>query len=526
VADTNFTVLAKLATEGARQFSGEMEQAAESTEGVGKAAETTSKKAGLSAKGLLKWAAAAGITYKAFSFFKGAINDTVNLAKATVALSRTTGLDVKLASNWAATAKERHISTVQLQRGFTTLGKTIGAYTKSSAVLFNKLGVSQEKLAGQNTEQRLRTIADGLLRIHDPLERAAIGSKLFGRSYLAMLPILAKGSKGIRDQEKAMRDSGATMDKAGVDKALKLAKAQRELDATMLGLKVSLGTALMPALVAGAHGLTGMLHAAAPLFKLFSKYPAVLYAVVGAVTAAYIAVKVYTAYTKGGIIITKLAAAAQWLWNAAVLGFPALLIIAAIAAVVVAVIVLYKKWGFFHHLVQVVWHWIKANWPLLLAVLLGPFAVGILLVIRHFQQLKDTARSVFNWLRNAFKSVADFITRQAQRIGKVLGPLLGPLKQVAGVAGKIGGGAGSTFGAIKGAFAEGGVMPSAGLALVGERGPELLRLPAGAQVTPMDNPAKVIGNAGPSTVVAKVYLDKRQIATAVAQVGADRRARR
>jgi hypothetical protein len=38
---------------------------------------------------------------------------------------------------------------------------------------------------------------------------------------------------------------------------------------------------------------------------------------------------------------------------------------------------------------------------------------------------------------------------------------------------------GSIFG-----FASGGIMPRAGLALVGEEGPELLRLPSGSQIIP------------------------------------------
>jgi hypothetical protein len=55
-------------------------------------------------------------------------------------------------------------------------------------------------------------------------------------------------------------------------------------------------------------------------------------------------------------------------------------------------------------------------------------------------------------------------------------------------------------------LADGGTITMPGTVLVGERGPELLTLPRGAQVTPLDR-------AG-GTIVVPVYLDGREIARA------------
>lgn len=65
-------------------------------------------------------------------------------------------------------------------------------------------------------------------------------------------------------------------------------------------------------------------------------------------------------------------------------------------------------------------------------------------------------------------------------------------------------------------FAAGGTMPYTGAALVGERGPELVTLPAGATVTPN----------GAGIIHTHVYLNGREIATAVGNAAADRKARR
>ena len=55
-------------------------------------------------------------------------------------------------------------------------------------------------------------------------------------------------SKGLEEQMKVMEKHGLVMDEAGVKKGLELAKAQRELKATTDGLKVSIGSALVPGL--------------------------------------------------------------------------------------------------------------------------------------------------------------------------------------------------------------------------------------------------------------------------------------
>jgi hypothetical protein len=581
-------IIARLKVEGQAAFSQEMGQAEAATKGVGDASETAAKQtttaSKTSIKRLLKWAAATGAVYKGYQFFKGAINDTVGLAKATAGLQRTTGMDARTASAWAATAKERGINLQALQRGFVTLGKSIQlsgqGYAKArskvadlnvqlralqaehpkgkkaaeaqaaaiakltarmskakgavgtTATLYKQLGLSQKQLTTGNTEQRLRRIADALLRIPDPLQRATIGQKLLGRSYLQLAPILAKGSKGIREQEKRMRESGNTMDQSGVDKALEMAKAQRELDATMKGVKISIGTALLPAIQALAKGLTGVLTFAKPLFSLFARYPPVLYAVVGATTALYVAVKLYNAYQKENIVVTKLVAAAQWLWNAAMSANPIVLVIAAIAALVIGVVIAYKKWGWFHDkvdaawgLLKQLWGWISSNWKLLVKILGGPMGLAAVAIIDHFDDIKRAFRALWG----VVKTICGWITGAFDQVKSHIQPIISALDKAGGIVGGAAGaakGAAGFIGSHLPGGATGGTVMRGGSMVVGEAGPEIVSLPTGSQVIPLGPAsfAAAAGTVGPTIV--KVFLDKRQIATAVAEVGADRRARR
>lgn len=124
----------------------------------------------------------------------------------------------------------------------------------------------------------------------------------------------------------------------------------------------------------------------------------------------------------------------------------------------------------------------------------------------------NTARRAADTLRGAFRNAFNFILNGMRRLRftlklpSVLAKLPGPDSVTIG------------FGAVPG-LARGGTVTSPGLAMVGERGPELLRLPRGAQVQPL-------GAGFGGTVVTKVYLDRRQIAEAVGSEVSSRAARR
>ena len=68
-------------------------------------------------------------------------------------------------------------------------------------------------------------------------------------------------------------------------------------------------------------------------------------------------------------------------------------------------------------------------------------------------------------------------------------------------------------------------MSTGGTAVVGEAGPEMVRLPQGAQVMPFMQGRGGSGGGG-GQVVVPVYLDKRQIALAMGSYTADEQAAR
>jgi hypothetical protein len=504
-----------------RQFVSGTDEASKAIKGTGDAAEQSGKKAGIGWKGIAKWAAGAGALYGAQRYIRGAVDQTESLARATIGLQRQTGLDTETASAWVNVLKERNIQSKQFQMGLVKLGKSVesqNAGNKKSVELWKQLGVSQDTLRHGSTEQILEATADAFSKMQDPMQRSVYAQQLFGRAGLALLPILAKGKKGVEDAIGVQEKYGNVLtDKSGKS-AAQLVERQRELDAAMAGAKLQLGQALLPVLLQVSKALVWVAQAMQPL----TRNALALKILILVLTAAFIAYKIALIPT---VVWTNLATAATWLWNAAMDANPIMLVVLALAALVAALIIAYKRVGWFRDIINTLWHaimtgaqwvwnWIKANWPLLVGILGGPFGVAVALIITHFGRLKSFVLGVVQAIKDAFNGLVAFIKNVPGRIGGAIRKIPG-----VGLASKALGAVGSVVPHLQG----GGTIARGGSALVGERGPELLTVPAGGTVTPL-SPAAVAG--GGLQIAVPVYLDGKEIARSVARVTADQLARR
>ena len=118
------------------------------------------------------------------------------------------------------------------------------------------------------------------------------------------------------------------------------------------------------------------------------------------------------------------AARAAWVaLNATFALSPVGLIIIAVVALAAALYLAWTRSATFRKIVegafravqaaaQAVWDWLKANWPLLLAILAGPIGVAAYLIWKHWARIMADARAVLDWFRHYFGSnVADFFTK-------------------------------------------------------------------------------------------------------------------
>lgn len=263
-------------------------------------------------------------------------------------------------------------------------------------------------------------------------------------------------------------------------------------------------------------------------------------------------------------------------------------------------------WGNLTHGISTAVSWVvgfvKAHWPLILAILTGPIGLATLFIVRHWNTIAQGATDAWSWIKRAFTNAVSFVGSLPGKFGAaatsiyhaftgvfsglgswiggvfkgavniavdVLNFLIQQLNSVSdfiksasnvSVAGVSLSGGGVDLGHIGSIphMAAGGVLTSPGRVMVGERGPELLTLPAHARVDPLApaGPARVrplsaplaaripdraaapgghlpVLNVqpmqapapGPITVHTHVYLDKRKIAEAVGEYTAKQMAR-
>ena len=206
---------------------------------------------------------------------------------------------------------------------------------------------------------------------------------------------------------------------------------------------------------------------------------------------------------------TKAATIAQKAMNIAMRMNPIGLVIAAIVALIAIVVVIEKKTGFFSKVWTKAWGaiqrgaaaafgWIKEHWPLLLAILTGPIGIAVLVIVKKKDAILNAFKKIPGAIRSAFGTLSDVITapfRAAFDAVKALwnSTVGGFGFSIPSWVPKVGG---NEFripemarGGISGALAS-------RMAMVGERGRELVRLPVGSQVIPNGQTERMLGGGG------------------------------
>jgi hypothetical protein len=516
---------------GSRAFQSEADKSSKAIGGIGKEAGEAGDKAGKGWKEVAKWAAPAAFFAGTAAFFKSAVTSTTDLAKSTMALQRSTGLSAETASAWGSVLKARGVDTKGFQMGMTKLSREMvkgakdgKAYTET----FKQLGVAQDTLRAGDVNAVLMQSADAFAEMTNPAERAALAQQLFGRQAQNLLPMMTAGSEGIREQLGWAEQYGATLSGESVDGVKDLIAKQREMKIAQEGLKITFGTMLLPAILDVVNALASLVRIVQPILRDST----VMTTLLGALAVAFIAYKV-------AVIASTIATLS---FNAAFLLIPL-----AVIAVIAGLVILYKKVAWFRNAVNGVFEWLKTavanvigwlkgHWKLVASILGGPFVALAILIISNWRKIIDFIKSVpgklaaagrgmWNWVKDGFRSAVNWVlsawNRLEFRIPGFDPPGPGP---------KFGG---FTLGVPDiPLLAGGGTIARTGTVVVGERGPEFVTLPTGAQVIPNRNVEGGIGMPPPldasagQTIVSKVYLDRRQIAEAVGTYVSDRRARR
>jgi hypothetical protein len=544
---------------GATRF---MKGAMQTTEDLGKSTLALNRTTGMSIKTSSEWAAVlktrnlntTGFQRGMVVLSKQMVKSTTDQAKYGTAVK---GLNQQLIDVERQGGKGAATQMMSISKQLTAQK----GHAADAVKIWRQLGVSMDDVRKGNVQQVLLEVSDGLSKMKNPAERAVLTQKLFSRSGLDLAPVLYKGSAAIKDQLNMANKYGLAMSGKNAKAIQKSIADQREMKMAYMGVQVSLGKALLPVMLAIEQIILKITNIMQPFIQ--NGY-LVKGLILGLVTA-------FLAF-KAVMIAAQIATAAETLGltelDAAMLLNPIGLVIVAIVALVAAFVILWKKSATFRDMVYAVWHalewafdWAKQNWPLLVGILGGPFGLAAAYIITHWGQVKQVIFEVWNWIKKnwpllvailggpfalAIEQIITHWDTLKKAVGKAIDWIIGKIKtllhlitgipdKLTGLAKKIPGvGTALSVAGKVGHYANplnwfgqaGGIVPyPGGRVLVGEAGPEIIRLPPAAVVHPLPN-AGAAGLAGEFTVRVPVFLDRRQIAEAVGSFTADKLARR
>ena len=387
--------------------------------------ETTGEKAQFALKkaAIPATAALAGLAAGLGSATKAAMEDAAAQDQLAGVLKRSgMATDDQIAINeklLSVMSRSAAVADDDLRPALATLVQSTGSLEYSQELLSAALDISA------STGKDLTTVTDALSKAYNGNMK---GLKALDAS---LIPVIADGASF----DDVMAGLAATTGGAASDAANTAAGQMKNFGIQMGEAKEAIGAALLPAV----EKLLGLLIPLATMAQenttLFLIFAGVIGAVSAAILAVNLALKVQAAYT-------KIAAAAQFLFNAAMAANPVTLVVIAIMALVAALVLAYNKSEAFRNVVN-----------------------GL------FDAIKTGVTASVDFIKGYLNTVLDFYKTIFNGIAKLWNSSIGKLSfevpsWVPGLGGK-----GFSVPKIP-LLADGGIVTGPTLAMIGERGPE------------------------------------------------------
>jgi hypothetical protein len=390
--------------------------------------------------GLAAAAKQAGAFVAAYAGFRGiekSVETTEELGKAALTLNKSFGLATDSASEWAAVAKARGTDGQKLTMGFKQLSTQVrqaAGGSKEAVKSFKELGVSQSDLKkhGGDLEYVLKRVSDGLGEMPAGTEKAAVQAKLFGRTWLALSPLIRDGSDAMNKQLSVADEYGAKLGGKGVKAVEDSIKAHREAKLAVMGLQVAIGTTLIPIIDQAIEGFAHWVKAFRDGTGSAGAFRGAIEKVLGVLSPFGESVKQIVGFLKEhkavaqpliGILISL--AAAQTLWNLAAAASPITLLIVGLAALTVGLVTAYRESETFRGIIDAVFGALKSAFETVQQVVQSSTFQDVLttalgLITAAFGGMVTAAQAAFGWLKGAFTAVVGAIgTATSAIIGEI-----------------------------------------------------------------------------------------------------------
>jgi hypothetical protein len=371
-----------------------------------------------------------------------ALNNAAEAAAAygekVVDVQRLTGASAEESSKWAAVLDRYGVSGTAAGKVIKTLDVAISGNSAALA----EMGVAAKNADGSNRDSMsvMADVAQYYSTAEDKTQAVALASKVLGKGYMDLLPILANGKDGIDSVAESAKANGLILSQDGVDAAKKYGKAGKDLEEAQKGLNVQIGLAVLPIKTFITDGL-------AKAFEWFNKLPGPVKSfgtalAIGATALALIGGPIlmligFFPLISTGFAAVGVAASAAWL----AISWPVVAVVAAVAAVIAVVILLWTHWS-------QVSAWLSESFDKLKAFVVEAFIVigkalaapyiwlyehntfvkeFVDLTIKGFIEFRDKAIEIFNFITDA---VGGFVGKVITKAKEIADAITKPIKDV------------------------------------------------------------------------------------------------
>lgn len=430
--------------------------------------------AGLAAGAAAGAAALVGVAQKAASAM-----DVIDKGSAKVGISK------QSYQEWSYVLGQNGMDISKLEVGMKTLTSKMDSAasgTKSAQEAFEKLGVSWEdgngKLKDQETimNEAMYALAD----MENGTEKARLATELFGKAGLEMMPMLNNGSAGMEELTQRAHDLGLVVSDEAVTAGVVLGDTMDDIKQSFGAIVTKIGVEVLPLVQSGVDWiLAHMPEIQAVLGTVFDVVTTGVKAAIDFVTYLTEIVKAKLPAIQESVQTTVRGIVAFWNEHLK----PCVEAIAAFIQDVLAPAFVVVFQNIILPIVQAAFKGIKDLWegslkPILTGII--DFLTGVFTGDwkKAFEGLSKIVKGIFDGMvtlvKTPINAIIGMINKFLSGIGSIKVPDWVPVI----------GGKDFTIPEIP-LLAKGGDIIGAGKAIVGEAGPELIDLPAGARVTPL-----------------------------------------
>jgi len=199
LAQRNLSALRNSVATDVSAMEGSLSRLSRSTGGVG------------AAFGTLKTTLAGLIAGLTVGVFTSGVKDALEYAGSLGELSQQIGVSAKDLQALRYMASQVGVDSAVLEKGLSKLTITLGqvaAGAEAPAKALKAIGISAADVAGKDTGEAFRLIADGLEKIPDRAQRAAVEVALFGKAGSQLDNVLSQGSRSINEYVRAAQGLG------------------------------------------------------------------------------------------------------------------------------------------------------------------------------------------------------------------------------------------------------------------------------------------------------------------------------